>query len=186
MGEQFNIDLPRVFRYGIGTQEEKESQLEDYLDRLLIHLEESFKRVFGRLDIRGSIQDSDVDTSVETEDTEDSDQVVVIVNETEVVLFTTNVTESYVQINAHEDADGDTKVQVEESADEDHIRMDTAGVEAMVIDAAQDVEIMAGSLAIPSNERMLFDGLSGGTSWKWNSSSGYFEAYVQGEIRMQM
>lgn len=46
MAEQFNIDLTPPFRYRDG---DKEKQLEDYIGRLLIQLDEMFKRLFNRV-----------------------------------------------------------------------------------------------------------------------------------------
>lgn len=49
------------------------------------------------------------------------------------------------------DADGDTKIQVEESADEDIVRIDTAGVERVTIDASGDISFLAGDVFITNN-----------------------------------
>jgi len=48
MGEQFNVDLPPRFEYGEGEQTEKDRELEDYLSKLTISLDEMFKRIFNR------------------------------------------------------------------------------------------------------------------------------------------
>lgn len=83
------------------------------------------------------------------------------------------------------DTDYDTKVDVEESSDEDYIRMDTAGVEALIIDPSQDVEITAGSLAVQSDEKIGFEGLTGDNYWTWDTNTLYMEIYVQGTLRAQ-
>ena len=49
MAEQFNIDLPPRFQFIEGGQREKEEQIEDYLNRLSIQLDEMFKRLYNRV-----------------------------------------------------------------------------------------------------------------------------------------
>jgi 5'-deoxynucleotidase YfbR-like HD superfamily hydrolase len=49
MSEQFNIDLPPPFKFRKGTQEERDKQLEEYIAKLTIALDEMFKRLFNRL-----------------------------------------------------------------------------------------------------------------------------------------
>ena len=49
MAEQFNVDLPPPFHFRPGTEEEKEKQLEDYLNRLMVAIEEMLRRLFTRL-----------------------------------------------------------------------------------------------------------------------------------------
>ena len=83
------------------------------------------------------------------------------------------------------DTDYDTKVDVEESSDEDYIRMDTGGTEALVIDPSQDVELKAGSFAVPSDEKIGFEGLTGDNYWTWDTDTLYMELYVQGTLRAQ-
>ena len=46
MSEKFNVDLPPPFRYREG--DDKEKQIEDYLSRLTIQMDEMFKRLFNR------------------------------------------------------------------------------------------------------------------------------------------
>ena len=83
------------------------------------------------------------------------------------------------------DADLDTKVDTEEASDEDYVRIDTGGTEALVVDPNQDIEVKAGSFFVPENEKVGFEGLSGDTHVKWNSSSLYWEIYVQNTLRAQ-
>jgi hypothetical protein len=48
MGEQFNIDLPARFQFTESEQEKKDKELEEYLNKLTIQLDEMFKRLFNR------------------------------------------------------------------------------------------------------------------------------------------
>lgn len=48
MAEQFNIDLPSRFQYTETEQDKKDKELEEYLSRLTIQLDEMFKRLFNR------------------------------------------------------------------------------------------------------------------------------------------
>ena len=82
------------------------------------------------------------------------------------------------------DADHDTGVQTEESTDENILRFDTGGTEAMVIDASQDVEVMAGAFAVPSGEKIHLKGLTGNTYTKYNSTTEYQEIWVDGQKRI--
>lgn len=49
MTERFNIDLPPPFRFRETTQEDKDRELEDYISRLTIALDEMLKRLFYRV-----------------------------------------------------------------------------------------------------------------------------------------
>ena len=49
MGEQFNVDLPPPFHFQPGSQEEKDKQLEEHLERLSRAIDEMLKRLFARL-----------------------------------------------------------------------------------------------------------------------------------------
>lgn len=93
---------------------------------------------------------------------------------------------SYLWLSKIFDTDYDTSIDVEESVDEDIIRMDTGGIEALVIDASQDVEVKAGSLAIPTGEKLHFEGLTGDTYWKYNSVTFYLEGYVDNVKRIEL
>ena len=84
------------------------------------------------------------------------------------------------------DADQDTFVDSELNADEDIIRMTTGSASAVVIDASQDVEVMAGSLAIPSGEKINLEGLTGDTYMTYNSGSDYMEIWVDGTKRVEL
>lgn len=48
MGEQFNVDLPPRFTFSGTTQEERDAQLTEYLNRLSVQIEDMFKRLFNR------------------------------------------------------------------------------------------------------------------------------------------
>lgn len=84
------------------------------------------------------------------------------------------------------DADKDTIVNTEESTDEDIIRFDTNGTEAFVIDNSQDVEVKAGAFAIPTDEWIYFEGLTGDTKMKYNSTSNYIEVWVDNLKRVEL
>jgi len=84
------------------------------------------------------------------------------------------------------DADMDTGIWVEKTPDEDYIRMQTYGIEAFVINNAQDAELTAGSFAIPSGEKLIFEGLLGDTYWTYNSATAYLEGWVDGTKRIEM
>jgi hypothetical protein len=49
MSEQFNIDLPPRFEFTEKEQEKKDVELEDYLNKMTVQLDEMFKRIFNRL-----------------------------------------------------------------------------------------------------------------------------------------
>lgn len=91
---------------------------------------------------------------------------------------------AYLIVSRIFDTDNDTKVDTEESSDEDYIRFDTAGVEALTINPNQDIQLTAGSFAVPLDEKIGFEGLTGDTYMKWNSSSLYCEMYVQNTLRI--
>ena len=84
------------------------------------------------------------------------------------------------------DEDGDTGIYVEKTPDEDHLRFWTFGTEALVIDINQDIEVMAGAFAVPSDEFIYFDGLDGDYKMKYNSTSEYLEIWVEGEKRLEL
>jgi hypothetical protein len=49
VGEHFNIDLPFRFQFTETEQDKKDVELEDYLNKLGIQLDEMFKRLFNRV-----------------------------------------------------------------------------------------------------------------------------------------
>ena len=49
MSEKFNIDLPSRFEYTEEEQAKKDKELEDYLNKLSIQIDEMFKRLFNRV-----------------------------------------------------------------------------------------------------------------------------------------
>jgi len=49
MSEQFNIDLPSRFQFTETEQSKKDVELEDYLNKLTVQLDEMFKRLFNRV-----------------------------------------------------------------------------------------------------------------------------------------
>ena len=83
------------------------------------------------------------------------------------------------------DEDLDTKIQVEESDDDDHIRFDVEGVEAMLIDNAQNVGIgtsspseklhVEGNVRIGAAAYLDDDGTAGGHNDDWIRLNGYVE-----------
>lgn len=77
MGEQFNVDLPPVFRFREGSQEEREKQVEEYLHQLSRSVDEMMKRLFLRMSnsYGTKITDEDGDTKVDTEESEDEDVI---------------------------------------------------------------------------------------------------------------
>jgi hypothetical protein len=83
------------------------------------------------------------------------------------------------------DADKDTRIDVEKYYDEDKIRMDTAGVERVVIDE-NGFEQKIGDIAVQENEKVMFNGIGGDTYWVHNPVTDYFEAWVNGSKRMEM
>lgn len=48
MSEQFNVDLPSRFQFTEMEQGKKEREIEDYLNKLSIQIDEMFKRLFNR------------------------------------------------------------------------------------------------------------------------------------------
>jgi len=84
------------------------------------------------------------------------------------------------------DADMDTGIWVEKTPDEDYIRMQTYGTEVFVIDNSQNSEFITGNLAIQSGYEFHFEGLTGDTYWKYNSTTTYMEAWVDGVKRLEM
>jgi hypothetical protein len=49
MAEQFNIDLPPRFQFTETEQGKKDIEIEDYLNKLGIQIDEMFKRLFNRV-----------------------------------------------------------------------------------------------------------------------------------------
>jgi hypothetical protein len=49
VGEQFNTDLPSRFQFTETEQSKKDVELEDYLNKLTVQLDEMFKRLFNRV-----------------------------------------------------------------------------------------------------------------------------------------
>ena len=49
MAEQFNIDLPPRFEFTETDQDKKDKEIEDYLNKLTIQIDEMFKRLFNRV-----------------------------------------------------------------------------------------------------------------------------------------
>ena len=47
--EKFTPDLPPTFRFSPGTQEEKERQVEEWLERMREAVDENLKRLFNRV-----------------------------------------------------------------------------------------------------------------------------------------
>lgn len=76
------------------------------------------------------------------------------------------------------DTDEDTLVEVEKYDDEDKIRFSAGGTEIAAIDSA--------GLALTSEFKLILDGVAGDTYWKYNSTSGYLEGYVDGSKRVEM
>jgi len=49
MSEKFNINLPRRFQYTEEEQGKKDKELEDYLNRLTIQIDDMFRNLFNRV-----------------------------------------------------------------------------------------------------------------------------------------
>jgi hypothetical protein len=76
------------------------------------------------------------------------------------------------------DKDRDTWVDTEQNADEDKVRTTTGGTERVVIDA--------NGVQLATELPVVFDGTGGDTKWKYNASTTYLEAWVDGLLRMEM
>lgn len=80
--------------------------------------------------------------------------------------------------NAIWDTDQDTGIQTEESADEDILRFDSAGTEIATADIDQ--------FAVISGIKLGLEGCSGDTYWKYNSTTGYLEGWVDAVKRIEL
>jgi hypothetical protein len=83
------------------------------------------------------------------------------------------------------DLDGDTSIEVEYYLDEDKIRFFTGGMEETIFDwLGLDQKI--GDIAIQANQKVNFEGITGGTYWKYNSTTAYLEGWVDGSKRIEL
>jgi len=81
------------------------------------------------------------------------------------------------------DADGDTKIQVEESTDEDIIRFDTGDTQGGT--AGERVTIDYLGMYVASGLKLGFEGRTGDTYWRYNSTTPYLEGYIDGVKRVE-
>lgn len=76
------------------------------------------------------------------------------------------------------DSDGNTLVHTQYTSNEDRIRVYAQGVYVVAIDTY--------AIQIAPSYKMVFDGLGGDTYWTYSSASTYLQAYVNGNLRMEM
>lgn len=89
-----------------------------------------------------------------------------------------------IQIGTLSDTDNDTTIQLEETNDEDIIRFDTGDTQGGSVGERATIDV--NGLALTSGLKVLLDGRTGDTYWKYNSSTGYLEGWVDGSKRVEL